>query len=366
MVKICLSGIVKNEAAIIERCLNRAKFALDYVALTDTGSTDGTINLIEEWGKNNNIPTKVFKSTWKNFEHNRTEALNNSSTAFTDIDYLLLIDADMQLEDHDFIKDDLKGDCYLVNQYNSAIEYANVRLVANRMKWKYIGVTHEFITSVTDDHIQEECSTLKIHDVGDGGSKDDKFVRDEKLLLGALKTIDPKNSLVNRYNFYLAQTYFDIGKYSKAIRFYKERIKGGGFYSEKWYSQYRIGLALEKLDRWDEAEPTLLTAYQMMPSRCESLVALVEHYVLKGDKPQHQKASLFIPRLQEMRLEPNEDNLFNFIHYKQYYIDYLTSINAYYTGKLDLGRLSSERVLQSEFAPAYIKLNVTSNLKFYP
>lgn len=367
MVKICLSAIVKNESKIIERYLDSAKFAIDYVCITDTGSSDNTVKLIESWGKKHDIPTKVCTEPWKNFGHNRTIALDNSMKEFPEADYLLLMDADMQLENHGFKKEDLKAESYLVDQYNDKIEYGNMRLVSTKIKWCYVGVTHEFITPKPGETLtdQTNLNTLKIYDIGDGGSKDTKFQRDEKLLREALKTIDPKDPLKDRYNFYLAQTYFDTNKYSKAIRYYNERLKGEGYFSEKWYSQFRIGLCLEGLNRWDEAESALLKAYQMMPSRCEPLVALVQHYTLT-DKPEYHKADLFIPRLQEMRTEPNGDALFNYIHYKQYYIDYLTSIVAYYVGKKALGRKACERVLASPHTPLNIRERTQSNLSFYP
>lgn len=367
MVKICLSAIVKNESKIIERYLDSAKFALDYVCITDTGSTDNTVELIEAWGKKHDIPTKVCYEPWKNFGYNRTIALDNSIKEFPEADYLLLIDADMQLEDHGFKREDLKAESYLVDQYNDKIEYGNVRLVSTKIGWCYVGVTHEFINPKAGHKLADQTTldTIKIYDIGDGGSKDTKFQRDEKLLTEALKTIDPKDPLKNRYNFYLAQTYFDTGKYSKAIRYYSERLKGDGYYSERWYSQFRIGLCLEALKRWDEAEPALLKAYQMLPSRCEPLVSLVQHYVL-SDKPEHHKAALFIPRLQELRTEPNEDALFNYIHYKQYYIDYLTGISSFYVGKMSLGRKACERVIASNYTPAYIKIQAQNNIAFYP
>jgi hypothetical protein len=52
---------------------------------------------------------------------------------------------------------------------------------------------------------------LFIHDIGDGGSKTDKFARD----IGLLKELDecPDN---DRYLFYLANSYKDYGKYDAA------------------------------------------------------------------------------------------------------------------------------------------------------
>ena len=48
--------IVKNESKIIERCLDSAKSIIDFVSICDTGSSDGTPELIENWCKENSIP----------------------------------------------------------------------------------------------------------------------------------------------------------------------------------------------------------------------------------------------------------------------------------------------------------------------
>ena len=71
-ITICLCMIVKNESKIIERCLNAAKEAIDYVSICDTGSTDQTIEIIENWCLENNIEGKVHQEEFKNFCHNRT------------------------------------------------------------------------------------------------------------------------------------------------------------------------------------------------------------------------------------------------------------------------------------------------------
>jgi len=275
-----------------------------------------------------------------------------------------LLDADMRLENHGFDKEKLSHDCYLVDQYSPQIKYGNIRLISNKRDWFYKGVTHEFVTCSGPQYTEGICSTLLINDVGDGGCKDDKFERDKRLLHEALRTIHPNDPLRERYFFYLAQSYFDTGNYSKAIKYYRERLTCEGYPSERWYSRFRIGLSLERLDRWNEAENELLEAYQMMPSRCESLVALAEHYIF-AKTPQHHKAGLLIPRLQEMRTEPNTDRLFNYEHYKRYYIDYLTSISAFYTKQLDTGREACQRLLSLPHIPDNIRRNAETNIKFY-
>lgn len=90
---ICLSMIVKNEAHVIERCLNSVKPFIDSWVIMDTGSTDGTQEVIEQCMKG--IPGELHNRTWVNFAHNRNESLK---IALQKADYVLIMDADDYLE----------------------------------------------------------------------------------------------------------------------------------------------------------------------------------------------------------------------------------------------------------------------------
>src|SRR5690242_19150411 len=71
--KICLNMIVKNESAVIRRCIDSVRPLIDYWVIVDTGSTDGTQKIIKNHLKD--IPGELYQRPWKNFEHNRNEAL---------------------------------------------------------------------------------------------------------------------------------------------------------------------------------------------------------------------------------------------------------------------------------------------------
>ena len=45
--KICLNMIVKNESKIIERCIKSVYHLIDTWCIVDTGSTDGTQEIIK-------------------------------------------------------------------------------------------------------------------------------------------------------------------------------------------------------------------------------------------------------------------------------------------------------------------------------
>ena len=57
--KICLNMIVKNESKVILRLLNSVLPIVDSYCICDTGSTDNTIEVIENFFNEHNIQGKI-------------------------------------------------------------------------------------------------------------------------------------------------------------------------------------------------------------------------------------------------------------------------------------------------------------------
>ena len=243
---ICLTMIVKNESKIILRCLEAAKLVVDFVSICDTGSTDNTIELIQDWGKKTNIPTMVHSELFKNFGYNRTLSVELAQKAFPHATYHLLLDADMILQvNPDFKKESLIKDKISLQQFDKCIKYSNVRLIRGSKTWTCVGVTHEYWDSPTE-HTADMCSTLLIDDREDGGCKSDKYQRDKRLLTEGLKDKTIPVGLRSRYMFYLAQTCKDLGEFETAIWWYNKRIRSkDNFPEESFYAQYRMGTCYE-------------------------------------------------------------------------------------------------------------------------
>ena len=92
--KICLCMIVKNEEAVLARCLESVRGAVDEIVVVDTGSTDRTKEIAAEFG------ARVYEHAWQNsFSEARNYALK-----FVNSEWVLQLDADEQLEKED-IKD---------------------------------------------------------------------------------------------------------------------------------------------------------------------------------------------------------------------------------------------------------------------
>lgn len=91
--RICLSMIVKDEAPVICRCLDSVRPIIDHWVIVDTGSSDGTQDIIRAHLRD--IPGSLYERSWRDFATNRSEAL---ALARPNGDYTLIIDADDELE----------------------------------------------------------------------------------------------------------------------------------------------------------------------------------------------------------------------------------------------------------------------------
>jgi glycosyltransferase involved in cell wall biosynthesis len=73
---ICLNMIVKNEAHVVRETLDSAAPYISSWVIVDTGSDDGTQDLIANHMARLGIPGELHERPWRNFGHNRTEALS--------------------------------------------------------------------------------------------------------------------------------------------------------------------------------------------------------------------------------------------------------------------------------------------------
>lgn len=276
---------------------------IDYWVVVDTGSTDNTPHIIESFFAEHGIPGELHRREWRNFAHNRNEALQ---LAQGKADYLLLSDADMTLSviDPDW-KRDLAADGYLLKQRMPNLDQYLPRLIDGRLTgdkaWRYRCVTHEYLDAEEPGSNRlENFAGIELIDRDDGGFKSDKFVRDATLLSQQLTQLDeiagtePSDSdsketadlrrdlpmLLPRTLFYLAQSHENGGlDLDQAIGYYLRRIELGGWTEEVAYSWYRIGLCREKLQRpWAETQEAYLQSWQMAPHRVEAILQIVRHY----------------------------------------------------------------------------------------
>ena len=368
---ICLNMIVKNESKIITRLLDSVLSLIDCYCICDTGSNDNTVSIIKEYFIKKNIPGKIVYQEFKNFSQSRNYALNN---CFNDdgspmSDYIILLDADMVLEikeDINTFKKSLIMDYYNILQGTDTFYYNNTRIIKNIInngntlynEFKYIGVTHEYISTPNNNKSNFSKDIIFIKDIGDGGSKNDKFSRDIKLLKDEIE-INPKSE---REHFYLANSYYNIGKYEEAIEVYKKRIKLGGWIQEKWYSYYRIGLCYKNINNIPNAIYQWLEAYNIFPERIENLYQIINHYRIIGNC----KSALIFYELAKEILNKKlniDDYLFLEKDIYSYKLDYEFTIIALYCG---IDNIKDQLFnIFNNCDEKWLINNTLSNIKFY-
>lgn len=354
---LCLNMIVKNESKIIRRLLESVLSIIDCYCICDTGSTDNTVELIQEFFNTKNISGKIVNEPFKNFAHNRNFSLQ-SCVGMSD--YVLFLDADMILKVNNFDKKNLlKNDYFFLLQGSESFYYQNTRIIKNNGLFKYVGVTHEYIDSPPNStSSQIEKDNLFILDIGDGGSKNDKFERDIRLLCEAI-VLEPKNE---RYHFYLANSYHDSGKFEQAIDIYRKRIELGGWEQEVWYSYYRIGLCYKNLNKMEEAICAWMNGYNFSQLRVENLHEIIHHY---RNISKHKLAELFYNIASNIISKTVDKDKFLFLHNDVYTfkIYYEHTIFAFYNSVKDI----SEQIIKilNHSHDSSINNNLFTNMKYY-
>src|SRR5207342_378247 len=214
--KLAWNAIVKNESAVIERCIKSLLPHVDCAIVVDTGSTDGTPEKIQQLFDAAGKPVEIRPAPFKNFEQARNEALRCARLSRLEWDYLLLADADMELKVHKtgWLNGE-KGMAYDIRQVAGSLGYYNRRLVSRHAQGWYIGVTHEYL----DVPAAGIIDGAEFIDHADGANRPEKLSRDIALLEQALQ-IETRPGLIERYNFYLAGSYYDTGNFEKAAEHY--------------------------------------------------------------------------------------------------------------------------------------------------
>lgn len=271
---LSLVMIVKDESHVIQKTLQNI---LDHVDLdswyiSDTGSTDGTQDLIINFFKEKNIPGQLFHDKWINFGVNRTISIAN---AFGKSDYILLFDADDYFVGNfkQSIPKKLNKDAYTLTLSTCpGFYYKRPLLVSNKhKKFIYEGVLHEFLTckdSFTVEHIK---GNYHIHG-GTIGNDSAKYARDAIVFENALKNISKDDEhLINRYTYYLGQSYRDSEQDDKAIETFLKRTTLGGWNQEIYISFYETAKLFLKKNDIEKALYYALCAHDILPIRLEAI-----------------------------------------------------------------------------------------------
>lgn len=351
--QICLSMIVKNESAVIARCLESLRPLIQRWVIVDTGSTDGTQELVRRCYAD--LPGTLHERPWRDFASNRNEAL---ALAATESDYVFVIDADETLEwPEGYRLPSLQADAYSLVMAFAQMRYRRTCLLKASAGWKYEGVLHEYLVAPGTTVERLDGPLVRVRAEGARSKNPRKFHEDAEVLERALHDA-PEHT---RYRFYLAQSYRDAGEPELALAHYRRRVELPGWDEERWYAQYQCALLMERLQK-DAAsvQAAYLEAFRMRPTRSESLTDLARYWRLQGE---HALALLYARTAATIGL-PDDLLFVDLSCYQWRALDEL-AVAAWWAGAHREGAVAIGRLLDEQLFPDSERQRMEANASYY-
>lgn len=265
MATISLVMIVKNEEKTLQACLESVKPIVDEFVIVDTGSTDGTKEIIRQYGP-------VYEVEFTNFRDTKNYACSLATG-----DYLLVMDADERIvEGLWHLKEaaeaglDAVAALIVEGAYPDRIinQYYRVRMA--KRTWRFAGnEVHEVLDG--DGQIVFRKDVVVYHDHSHRTA--------ESYAERAQKYVEILSQYPNdpRAVFYLARTYKDMGRHLSAIAAYERYIQmNTSFRDERWQAAYDAALCAKALGEYQMALEYIQRCFSIDPRRAEA-------YVLAGE-----------------------------------------------------------------------------------
>lgn len=362
--------IVKDEASRVGPLVESLRDVVDCVTILDTGSTDGTQDVVRSLAKSG-ICCTLQEATFEGFAKSRNLALDlhGERTVFT-----LMLNVDPLINGpalRAFLEErrsQTHEAAYRVRLTPG--HYFQTSVLRTACRWRYVGRTHEVPcgtigmvgpvvpgVSVVVDRTDRPVEAWR-----------SRWMRDLQLLEADMVDTpqDP------RPVFYMAQTLECLGDlpqpegqssggwYISALGMYRRRGQMGGFRDEAYEALFRVGRVLDKLGQ-SEADAAYIAAHDFDPRRAEPLHALALRYYKQG---KHALTYLYARRAAELPL-PDTDLFVDEAVYTWQAAD-LVGTSGYYLRGIDssafaLGRQYAKRALR--MCPGDERL--IKNLSFY-
>jgi len=283
LIHLCM--IVKNAGDKFEDILIENFPFFDRWTILDTGSTDGTQNVIKKI-LSERKKGKLYEEPFINFRDSRNRSLDLCGTdckfiVVLDDTYILKKDLRLFLSE---IRGDQFADTYSLFIESNDTEYGSNRILKSNSEIRYKYKIHEVLDPKNNINviIPQQCAYIFDYrsDYMEKRTMDRKKY-DLELLKESYEE-DPNDS---RPLYYLGQTYNLIEDYENALKYFLERVNhpDEGFIQEKLDACFESArLCNFRLNRpWEECEALYKRTFELDNSRPEPMYFLGIHYYLE-------------------------------------------------------------------------------------
>lgn len=293
--KLLCCVMFKNEEEILKRCLDSVKDIVDGYLLVDTGSTDNSLEIANQYEH-----AYVKEIEFQDFVTTKNEVLDFAEKMpYT---HILWMDADEYILEEDVESFQKAYNIFKQTKYEVLITsihdfhnevtgsiYDRPRIWKNIESIKFHGPSiHEYIPYGEENSLSFKDLEVYHQHKTEGKNKKEtfEFYLD---LLHKYENNNPNGPYFRRCLFYIARTYFDSRDWEKCIEYtikYRKKSEEDQyiFREEYWYSLLDEGKSLKMLGRLDESEEVFKRAISFLSNRAEAYheLALLYYYNMKN------------------------------------------------------------------------------------
>jgi len=345
-VTVSVAIIVKNEQRCIKRCITSLIDAFDEVIIVDTGSTDNTINCINEFDSKK---IKLFHLFWNDdFSEPRNFAIKKSNN-----DYIFFIDADEYLLSpkdkihsefmsiHDVNTDKNLILSPVIKDHNNNVSSSVIRGFFNDKDYYYFGFVHEELRHKTKKElIHHKLDIVLGHDGYMPSILTDKNKEERNRILN-IKNMQVEPCVLRWRYFYFRDDFKCIDPkeiYFSLANMIKERKDEALSLSNLRYDRYTFSILdimaqskLKLLDSDEEFREIINAMNVLMPNNSNCVYYSSVYELLKWKIKAREKVNLLLGVKSNIC---NEDML----HSEGLHIDSILAIYMFESGITDAAR----------------------------
>ena len=270
---VCL--IVKDEEAVLARCLGCVSKFADEIVIVDTGSLDGTVQIAKKF------TDKVYFFKWcDDFSAARNFAFDKATS-----ELIMWLDADDFITDENCakiknLKNNFAGFDMAVLPYAAAFDGDKPTFIYNRERifrrdkgYRFSGEVHEAVTAHGKIYYSDAAIYHK-------KVKQNEPLRNLRILQ---KKLSSGNELNDREKFYYGRELLFNKMYREAIAVLEDFLSGSGWVVNKVEACLNLYQAYRAVGEENKAMNSLLKSFILLPPNSQICCILGEYFFNKGE-----------------------------------------------------------------------------------
>ncbi len=350
--------MVKNEELVMQSTLQPLVDAgiTDFL-IYDTGSTDQTIQVTQDFFIKNNITNFVIEQgDWVDFSTCRNRALQLAEQYFPQAIFMLMLDAEWILHNGEQLLQFCESEkfetkkLYFIKLNSDDVTFYHSRLIRCKQDVFFVGKVHE-VPNILAQGSVPDIVYVEYQPTDSGFAKScDRLAQDKQFLLQDFQ--EGKN--LARTTFFLGYSAFAAGDYQEAIKWFKYRLTLFGYDEELFLTVCYLAEIYKIIDDSEKMIHFYFKAFCMRPNRAEPLVKLADYFY---EQKSYALSYLFARHACTIPYPVGEVSLVNMQDYT--FNRYgLLSATAYMMGDFKLGYQATLKVLEKHEDVKYLHDNL--------